>query len=99
MPKVEIPDLQPPTASGRAGMKRRGESVRSRTENSLEGIGVAWGDGDQLHGLAVLATILDEMIGREVTARREAPADSWAEIGAALGITKQAAQQRYRRQG
>lgn len=54
--------------------------------------------GDHLHDLAQLATQraeLDHRIAARVAQAREA-GRTWEQIGAALGVTKQAAQKRYR---
>ena len=54
------------------------------------------GDGDveALTAMTALAADLDEAIGQAVTGLR-AVGYSWAEIGVRLGITRQAAQQRW----
>lgn len=49
---------------------------------------------DRLTALAEQRAAIDAAIAAEV-AQRRAAGFSWAAIGAALGITKQAAQQRY----
>lgn len=54
-----------------------------------------WGEGQPLRGYARLSTILDERLAAEVRQQR-ADGLSWAEIGEAIGISKQAAQQRFR---
>ena len=83
----------------RAKLRRDGQTPRSRVEDQLQVAAAAWGCGS-LRGLAIMATILDDVIAREVAAAREvqedgAPGQTWASIGADLGISKQAAQQRY----
>jgi hypothetical protein len=55
---------------------------------------VATGDVDALADLVALSTSLDQAIGQAVTGLR-AFGYSWAEIAHRLGITKQAAQQRW----
>ena len=55
---------------------------------------VASGDIEALTQLTTLAADLDEAIGQAVTGLREF-GYSWAEIGLRLGITRQAAQQRW----
>jgi ribosomal protein S20 len=57
---------------------------------------VASGDSDvdALADMAGLASELDEMISRAVAGLRRA-GYSWAEIAARLGVTRQAAQQRW----
>ena len=57
---------------------------------------VAAGDVDALADMTGLATELDEAITQAVTGLREA-GYSWAEIAARLGVTRQAAQQRWGR--
>jgi len=55
---------------------------------------VAAGDIDALAAMTGLATELDEAITQAVTGLRNA-GYSWAEIAARLGVTRQAAQQRW----
>jgi hypothetical protein len=55
---------------------------------------IARGDIDAITGMAALAGDLDAAICRAVTGLRKR-GYSWAEIGARLGITRQAAQQRW----
>ena len=55
---------------------------------------VAAGDVDALADMTELATELDEAITQAVTGLRNA-GYSWAEIAARLGVTRQAAQQRW----
>ncbi|WFE29648.1 hypothetical protein O7623_10865 [Solwaraspora sp. WMMD791] len=55
---------------------------------------VANGDVEALRDLTALASVLDDTIGQAVTGLR-AFGYSWAEIGARLGISRQAAQQRW----
>ena len=57
---------------------------------------VAAGDVDALADMTGLASELDEAIGQAVTGLRDA-GYSWAEIAARLGVTRQAAQQRWGR--
>ena len=57
---------------------------------------VATGDADALAGMTGLATKLDEAIGQAVNGLRKA-GYSWVEIAARLGVTRQAAQQRWGR--
>jgi hypothetical protein len=54
------------------------------------------GDIEALTDLVALSTALDEAIANAVLGLRRAnPPYSWADIGRRLGITKQAAQQRW----
>jgi hypothetical protein len=55
---------------------------------------VAAGDVEALPALVALATELDTAIGHAVTGLRAA-GYSWAEIATRLGVTRQAAQQRW----
>ena len=55
---------------------------------------VATGDVDALTDLVALSTLLDDSIGQAVTGLR-AHGYSWADIAARLGITRQAAHQRW----
>jgi hypothetical protein len=55
---------------------------------------VATGDVEALRDLVALSTVIDEAIGQAVVGLR-AFGYSWAEIGARLGISRQAAQQRW----
>jgi|SRR5450631_894684 len=57
---------------------------------------VAGGDADALADMTGLATELDDVISQAVTGLRTA-GYSWAEIAARLGVTRQAAQQRWGR--
>jgi DNA-directed RNA polymerase specialized sigma24 family protein len=55
---------------------------------------VAAGDVEALRELVALSTVIDEAIGQAVIGLR-AFGYSWAEIGQRLGISRQAAQQRW----
>ncbi|WP_328853815.1 hypothetical protein OG994_28275 [Micromonospora globbae] len=55
---------------------------------------VAAGDVEALRDLTALSAAIDDAIGQAVIGLR-AFGYSWAEIGARLGISKQAAQQRW----
>lgn len=57
---------------------------------------VAAGDADALADMTGLATELDEAISEAVSELRQA-GYSWAEIACRLGVTRQAAQQRWGR--
>ena len=56
---------------------------------------VASGDIDALTGMAALSGELDQAIAEAITALRTRHGYSWADIGTRLGITRQAAQQRW----
>lgn len=90
MKRVEIPE-KPTGFRPRRGRPDPHETLAS----SLQGLAMAYGGEDQLRGLAILATFLDDMIATEVAERREYC--SWTEVGASLGVSKQAAQQKYGR--
>ncbi|MFF0350584.1 hypothetical protein ACFYP0_23085 [Micromonospora arida] len=55
---------------------------------------VATGDVEALRDLIALSSVIDDAIGEAVIGLR-AFGYSWAEIGSRLGITRQAAQQRW----
>jgi hypothetical protein len=55
---------------------------------------IAAGDIESLALMAELADTIDSSIGDAVTGLRE-QGYSWAEIGSRLGVTRQAAQQRW----
>jgi hypothetical protein len=55
---------------------------------------IAQGDIDALEGMADLAAEVETATGQAVTGLRQR-GYSWAEIGLRLGITRQAAQQRW----
>jgi hypothetical protein len=56
---------------------------------------IASGDIDALTGMANLSGDLDHAIAEAITALRTRHGYSWADIGHRLGITRQAAQQRW----
>jgi hypothetical protein len=55
---------------------------------------IATGDVEALTDMVALSSLLDESIGEAVIGLR-AHGYSWAEIGSRLGISRQAAQQRW----
>jgi hypothetical protein len=55
---------------------------------------VSAGDIDALADITILAVDIDDAIRRAVTGLRDT-GYSWAEIGTRLGVTRQAAQQRW----
>lgn len=103
MAKVHVPDwpTHMPSAS-RSKIKREDGTWRARVKQILSNAASSLGDsshGDhELIGLARASTLLDELTREAVDRARSGDAPlSWAEIGAALGVSKQAAQQRYGR--
>ena len=56
---------------------------------------ISAGDIDALADITILAADIDNAIRQAVTGLRSDPGYSWAEIGARLGVTRQAAQQRW----
>ena len=56
---------------------------------------IASGDIDALTAMATLAADLDHAMSEAITELRARHGYSWAEIGTRLGITRQAAQQRW----
>ena len=56
---------------------------------------IATGDIDALTAIATLATDLDHAMTEAITELRARHGYSWADIGTRLGITRQAAQQRW----
>ncbi|MEU8427524.1 hypothetical protein [Micromonospora sp. NPDC048887] len=55
---------------------------------------VATGDVEALRDLVALSSVIDDAIGEAVVGLRQF-GYSWAEIGSRLGISRQAAQQRW----
>ena len=56
---------------------------------------IASGDIDALAGMVAFTADMEAIIHRVVTGLREQHGYSWAEIGLRLGVTRQAAQQRW----
>lgn len=104
MVNVEVPDWPAHLpSSARRKIKREDGTWRNRVKDMLSShadtLGdYAAGDASSLVGLARASTLIDELMREAVATARagEAPL-SWSEIGAALGMSKQAAQQRYGR--
>lgn len=94
--EVPIPDKpeRMSTAHHRK-MLKEGQTPRQETMGALSALGLAWSNSDALRGLAIVSTFLDDAIRAEVASLREDGFTPWAEIGASLGMSKQAAQQRY----
>jgi hypothetical protein len=66
----------------------------------LRALGTRVGDCDveMLASLASLPDLVEQLLGETVDRLRTTHGYSWADIGRALGITRQAAQQRFHRQ-
>lgn len=102
MTKVHVPDWPEHMASAsRRKIAREDGTWRERGKRLFLGTALALAedssrDGWELVGLGRASTLLDELIAEAVAEARagEYPL-SWTEIGAALGVSKQAAQQRY----
>ncbi len=56
---------------------------------------IACGDIDALAGMVAFTADIEAVIHQVVTGLREQHGYSWAEIGLRLGVTRQAAQQRW----
>lgn len=103
MVRVEVPDWPVPLPpAARRKIAREDGTHRARIKQLLSGTCMGLGHADtpeegRLLGLARASTLLDELIREEVAAARADGFLSWAQIGAALGMSKQAAQQRYGR--
>lgn len=70
--------------------------VKDLTLNHAQAMADTEGDEATLVGLARASTIIDELICEAVADAREGESPlSWTEIGSALGVSKQAAQQRF----
>jgi hypothetical protein len=87
--RVEMPERPRHHARG-----RKLQEARDNLEGTFDGLADAYAE-DHLRGLAMLSTYLDDKIAAEVADLRSYNT-SWAEIGASLGISKQAAQQRFK---
>lgn len=71
------------------------EAVNSLVK-MVEQIGKQDDLGDEL-GAVRLVELAADQVRRRIIAQARAAGNSWADIGAVLGVTKQAAQQRYGR--
>ncbi len=83
------------------GIRRDRLTKEERLVTAINGLASGLSDeGDiwELSGLARLSTKVDEQIGVAVQMAR-AGGESWGAIGAALGMSRQAAQQRFREIG
>jgi hypothetical protein len=91
--RVEFPPL--PRSTHKEKRSHRAileEEIRSNASV----LGLAREDLGELHGLAALATLVFDLIADTVADARK-DGHSWAQIGEAIGMTRQAAQQRYGR--
>jgi hypothetical protein len=91
--RVEIPPLPQRNPRSRETRTQRAlleESIRSHASV----LGLMREDLGELHGLAALATLVDDLLVDSVADAR-IDGYSWAQIGEAAGMTRQAAQQRY----
>lgn len=93
--------LTPPTGDNRPERPRRRDVVENdeyagfvRRIIRAYSRRVATGDVEALTDMVALSTVLDDAIGQAVIGLR-AHGYSWAEIAARLGISRQAAQQRW----
>jgi hypothetical protein len=87
------------TVRGRGRVVENGEfTAFSGRVIRAAGRRIAAGDVDALPALAALSVELDTAIGDAVTGLRAA-GYSWGEIAARLGVTRQAAHQRWNRSG
>lgn len=87
--RVPLPDVPPgyrPT--------RKSHDPHEALRDMLTGSAVSWSPGDELTGLAMVATFLDDLIA-ETVAKLRADGAPWSEIAASLRVSRQAAQQRY----
>ena len=83
------------TTRRRNQLKELGATPRQLSTEDLASIGMVWSIDDRLRGLAIVSIFLDDAIRAEVASLREDGSTPWAQIGASLGMSKQAAQQRY----
>jgi len=96
--EVPIPD-EPGTMTTRRRnelkkLGKLGTTPRQLSTEDLASIGMVWSIDDRLRGLAIVSMFLDDATRAEVASLRE-DGTPWAQIGASLGMSKQAAQQRY----
>jgi hypothetical protein len=96
MPKVPMPEQSYIPMSTRAKRPPLRETIAQQLSVIASG---SCGDPDlhdltEMNGLAAMSTLIDELILAQVVEMKTF-GYSWLEIGAALGMTKQATQQRY----
>ena len=98
---VTIQAADPPTGTNRLAAGRRRDVVENdeyaafvRRVLRAYAKRVATGDVEALTDMVALSSVLDDAIGQAVTGLR-AHGYSWAEIAQRLGISRQAAQQRW----
>jgi hypothetical protein len=90
--------VKPPLTPNRAGRVRENDEYAAFARRVLRAYArrIATGDIEALTLMTDLADEIDSAITQAVTGLRES-GYSWAEIGSRLGITRQAAQQRWGR--
>ncbi len=96
MPKVPMPEQSPVPVSPHAKRLPFREETMGEVYAEASTIGRRDLEGNLrlMNGLAAMSTLIDELIVEQVVEAR-ASGYPWSEIGAALGMTKQATQQRY----
>ena len=108
---TSTPDPGGDPASGNPDASRRRRPKHDRTNTDIAGMvermvralrnrGLADRDPEVLRSLIALRAQIDQAVADMVTELRGHPsAHSWAELGALLGLSKSAAQERYRKAG
>ncbi|GAA2510901.1 hypothetical protein [Pilimelia columellifera] len=86
---------QPKPQRRRTVVENNDYAAFTRRIIAAHGRRVAAGDVEALRDLTALSVVLDEAITTAVIGLRRTYGYSWAEIGSRLGITRQAAQQRF----
>jgi hypothetical protein len=98
LPRQHALHVKKPLTPGRAGRVRENDEYAAFARRVLRAYArrVATGDVEALTLMTDLAAEIDSAIGQAVTGLR-GYGYSWAEIGSRLGVTRQAAQQRWGR--
>jgi hypothetical protein len=96
MPKIPMPEQSPIPVSSRAKRPPFRDLIAAQLEDIASTVGGQDLDDNLrvMNGLAAMSTLIDTLFVVQVVKARDS-GYSWAEVGAALGMTKQAAQQRY----